>query len=325
MDAAQEPATGAIVELIRRFLGHVRRRGAASTAETYGYQLHPLRRFLEAHGVTAIDQLREQHLEEWQDELEARHLAPKSRALAATAARSWLRWAIERDFADWRLLRAVTSVRIPRGRARPIPREDLVRVIDSVGPLRPRMELRDLRDRALFFYVLVTGARVSEVLQVRRERFHDQVIVQKGGEEKRLRVPPTVAEMVHDYLARRTDDLPWLWISMERGRPARRLTKEAANLAWRRMARRLGLGRWTTHRLRDTSATFLALKQLPTHLIAKHLGHADLRTVTKYIEIAEEQRAQVLELMEELVRDAPRPPLRRGVRLRGRTDRRPRG
>lgn len=322
--AEESSSTGAIGELLRRYLAHLRRRGPAATADTYRNQLEPLRRWLEGRGVLLVDQLGERDLEEWQDLLLQRGLMPKSRAISATALRSWIRWLMERELADWRLLRAVTSVRVPRGRAHPIPREDLVRLLAALGPRTPRMTLRELRDRALFFYTLATGARVSEVLQVRREGFHDQHVVQKGGEERRLRVPPTVREIVQDYLDARRDSERWLWVTLERGRPPRRMTRAAANQAWRRMAERLGVERWSTHRLRDSSATFLALRRLPTHVIADHLGHTGLHTVGKYIAIAEEQRGDVLQVMEELVSEVPRGPAGRGwVRLRGRADRRP--
>lgn len=323
MDAAQELAAGSIAELMRRFVAHVRRRGAASTADSYGFWCRSLLNHLEARTVILVDQLREEDLEEWQDGLQNRQLAPKSRALAATAVRSWLRWLVERDLGDWRLIRAVTSVRTPRGRARPIPQEELIQVLAFLGPRRPQMSLRELRERALFFYVLATGARISEALQVPRDDFDDTYVVQKGGEEKRLRVPQTVRAMVEDYLAARTDSSPWLWVTFEKGRPPRRLTRAAANQGWRRMAIALGLARWSSHRLRDSSATWLALKRLPTHMIADHLGHSNLQTVMKYIKIAEEQRGDVLAAIEELVQQVPRRPLRRGVKLRGRPDRRP--
>lgn len=323
LPASDEPADeSSIGSLIRRFVAHLRRRGAASTAEAYGYWCGTLERYLEEHEITHLGQLGEHQLEGWQDQVKG---APKTRALAATAIRSWLRWLIERDLADWRLLRAVSSVKIPRGRARPIPRDELVLLVAKLGPTPAVANLRELRDRALFWYLLATGARISEALQAVREHFHDQVVVQKGGEPKRLRVPARIREIVQDYVAARTDNLPWLWVTNELGRPPRRLTRAAANVAWRRLAKKLGLLRWTNHRLRDTSATWLALQGLPAYAIVDHLGHANLSTVMKYVKVAEEQREDVLKAMEELLVDVPpRPPkLRGGVKLRGRPDRRP--
>lgn len=314
-----------IVQLVDRFLAHIRRAGAASSAQTYGTQLRGLQRWLAERDVVRIQQLREEHLEGWQDSLVQRGLKPASRSLAATTLRSWLNWLMERELVGWRLLRAVTTVKRPKGRARPIPTEDLVRLMGELGPRRRGRSLRELRDRALFFYLLTTGARISEALQLHRDRFVDVLVVQKGGREKRMRIPPAVQVMIEEYLAARTDALPQLWVGFPRSRQLTPLSREAANHIWERLAGELRLQGWTNHRLRDSAASFLALQRLPTHMIADFLGHSDLRTVAKYIQIADEQRGDVLQAMQGLLEGAKpaRPALRNGVRIRGsRPDRR---
>lgn len=320
----QQPDDGSndVDRLQDRYLAHIRRAGAASSAETYGTQLRGLRRYLAEHGVTRVPQIREEHLEGWQDALVDRGLKPASRSLAATAVRGWLNWLMERELVGWRLLRAVTAVKRPRGRARPIPKTELEQLVDHMAPARRGRSLLQLRDRAFFFYLLTTGARISEALRVGRDNYADVVVRQKGGREKRMRIPAAVVAMVDEYLAARTDSLPQLWITTPRG-PVRPLSREAANRIWRRIAAELQLQRWTNHRLRDSSATLLARQRMPSHMIADHLGHADLRTVQKYIEIADEERAEVLEHMQGLFAQLEvQKPLRSGVRLRGRPDRR---
>jgi len=304
----------------------VRRGGSASSAVTYGTQLRSLRRHLEAAGVARIQQLREEHLEAWQDELQARGLKAASRALAGTTLRSWLRWLMERELVGWRLLRAVTTVKRPRARARPVPAGDLARLRGHLEARRGGRTVLELRDRALFFYLLTTGARISEALQLRRDGYADVLVVQKGGREKRMRIPDPVVRMVQEYLAERTDTLPQLWVTHPTGQPSRPLTGETANYVWEKLARELGLKGWTNHRLRDSAATYLALQKVPTHMIADFLGHADLRTVMKYIQIADEQRGEVVELMGGLFDELEaQRPIRGGVRIRGsRPDKRPR-
>jgi integrase/recombinase XerD len=304
-------------QLMDRFLAHVRRAGAASSANTYGTQLRSLRRHLDELGVTRIQQLREEHLEGWQDALQARGLSRASRALAATTLRSWLNWLMERELVGWRLLRAVTTVKRPRARARPVPAGDLARLRHHLEEPRRGRSVIELRDRALFFYLLTTGARIGEALQLRREGYADVLVVQKGGREKRMRIPQEVVAIVEEYLAARSDPLPQLWVTHPTGQPCRPLTREAANHVWERLARQLGLKSWTNHRLRDSAATHLALRRVPTHMIADFLGHADLRTVMKYIQIADEQRDEIVEVMGELFDREARPPLRKGVRIRG--------
>lgn len=313
-----------IAALLVRYLAEVRRAGSPLTERAYRNQLRPAVGFWSDRGISRVEQLREEHVEAYQDTLVDRELKPRSRALAATALRMWLRWLGDRGLIEWTLTRAVTTVRIPRGRARPIRRRDLEQVLDYLAELGPESSVTELRDRAMLAYCLSTGARISEALQVPRDGYQDVEVRQKGGGPKRLLAPEAVCRLVDEYLRRRSDDVRWLWVTTERGKAPHRLTAAAANLRWRRLARILHLPPWTTHQLRDTGATLLVRQQLPTHLIADHLGHADLHTVQKYLEVEDEDRAPVAEAMDALF--AKIPPARRlrsGVKLEGRPDLRP--
>lgn len=313
-----------LADLIPRFLSHMRRKGSpgSRTPGNYGWALRNLEQFLAQRDLTEIGELQEQDLEAWQDSLLARGWAPKSRSLAHTAVRSFLGWLQDRDLVGHRLRACVVSVSAPSQDPRPIEKADVAEIVDYLGP-RP-VGLRELRDRALWFYLLVTSARISEALQVRRDNWLPGAVIQlKGGRLKRLRVTATVRQVVEDYLAAREDDSIWLWVTTEPGKPVRRLSRDAANRAWRRLARELGVARWSSHRLRDTAGTLLGEAQLPTHLIADHLGHKDLSTVQKYIKVAEEQKLVAPATLEAVVSLPARPVFRPGiVRVRGREDRR---
>lgn len=320
-----------LAEVVERFLGHVARRGSARTRENYQWGLSSLLRFLGEHGIVQLEQLGEVDLEDWQDSILARGWAPRSRSLAHTAVRSWLRWLQDRDLVDWRLLRAVDPVPIPKGIARPIRREHLARILAELGPRPPDVvdergdrvgpSVRELRDRALFHYLLTSSARISEALQLRRKEYEVALVTRKGGNLLPLLIPPTVRRMIDEYLELRSDDLEWLWVTWEPGKPVRLLSRDAANRAWIRLARRIGVPAWSSHRLRDTGGSYLRRRGVDTLQIADWLGHEDLETVAKYVEIENEQRLQVVALMEELVHVDPPPRFRPGIvglRARGR-------
>ena len=320
----QPPAGDLLDPLIERFLRRVGRKGSQRTEENYGWGLTHLRRFLAARGVDQLDELDEEGLEEFQQDLLERGWTPRSRSLAHTAVRSFLRWLLERELIDWRLLRAVDPVKVPKGRARPIPRDDLAAIMAHLGPRRRDATLRELRDRALFHYLLTSSARISEALQVQRDDYAAAVITKKGGDPRALRIPPTVRAMIDDYLAARRDDCPWLWIMLELGRPPRLLGRHSANRAWGRLARQLGVRSWSSHRLRDTGATYLTREGVPSLVVSDWLGHDDPGSTQKYVEIVDEERLDVVERMEQLVRRPPAPTYRQGVAAirRSRPDRR---
>jgi len=284
----------------------VREGRSPSTLRAYRWAYDDLIKFA---GIRNIGELTRDILERWQDELVRRHVSPRSRALAATAIRRLIRYAADDDLVDLKLERALANVRAPRLRPRPIPEDDLVRIKAFLAPRRPRMSVIDLRDRALFWYLLTTGARVSEALQVTKSEAREALVVQKGGSQKVLRIPPAVAQLVQDYLDARGDNVEWLWVTHDASSPMHRLDPAAVREIWRKLARRVGVKPFTTHQLRHTCATELLDAGVPELAVAEHLGHVGLATIHVYAQVRDAQRRQVAEAMENLVRSyEPQPP-----------------
>ena len=302
-----ESALGAIGPAFERSL----RRGgkSKSTIRSYMWTVSKLIAFLEGEGLRDFTEVTRDHLERWQDAILDEQLSARSRQAASSIARSLLRWAAEREIVDWRLERAIAPVRVKRTKRRPIPGRDLARILAYLGPRRPHMTLVELRDRALFVYLLVTGARVSEALQAKRGDYVAPIVIQKGGSEKTLRTSPTALDMVIDYLRARRDDSPWLWIKHGNNINAAgaRLESSGVREAWIRLAIDLQIKRFTTHQVRHSCATVLANAGVSPAAIADHLGHADLKTVMQYIEVEEPLRLVVTNTLEQLVKPAPRP------------------
>ncbi len=286
-----------------------RRNRRPDTIRTYMWTVDKLIRFLQSEGLEDLSEVTRDHLERWQDEVLQSRLKARSRQHASSIARGLLRWAAEREIIDWRLERAVVPVNVKRRKVRPIPREDLARIIRYLVPMRPHMTLVELRDRALTIYILVTGARVSEALQAKRTDYVMPIVIQKGGGEKTLRPTSTALDLVHDYLRARRDDWPWLWIQHGNNINAAgaRLESSGVREALIRLALRLQIKPFTTHQLRHSYATVLGNAGISPAAIADGLGHADLRTVMEYLEVQEPLQLQVVETMEQLVKQPRRP------------------
>lgn len=278
----------------------LRRALSPATVRTYRWALSDLFTGLHAIGIRDIRQLTREHLEDWQDHMQEESWRPRTRSIAITACRQLIKWSSERQLLDIHLERALVHVKTPDGRPRPIPHPDLEVIKAYLLPRRPRMRLVALRDRALFFYLLTTGARVSEALQVRRDDFETPVVRQKGGSEKMLMLPPSTAEMVREYLRGRIDDQPWLWVTHKTNAPMRRLGPPGVREVWQKLARKLGLKPWTTHQLRHTCATELLAAGIPELAIAEHLGHHGLGSLHIYGQVREKQRLQAVAVMEEV-------------------------
>jgi site-specific recombinase XerD len=279
----------------------LRRDLSPATVRTYRWSLQDLFEGMKKAGLNDVGQLNRDILEDWQDTMVERKWKPRSRSLAGTAARQFLRWAAERGVVDFRLEKVLAKVKTPDALPRPIPKADLEIIKAYLLPRHPHMNQVALRDRALFFYLLTTGARVSEALQVRRDDLDGPVVRQKGGSEKRLLMPPAAAELVSDYLRSRADKSPWLWISHRTNAPLGRLGPPGVREIWRKLAKKLDLKPWTTHQLRHTCATELLEAGVPELVIAEHLGHHGLGSIHIYGQVRAKQRQQAVDVMDALV------------------------
>ncbi len=279
----------------------LRRQLSPATVRTYRWSLQDLFGGMKTAGLHDIRELTREMLEDWQDTMVERKWRPRSRSLAVTAARQFIRWGDDHGLVDHRLEKALAHVKTPDGRPRPIKKDDLEKIKAYLLPRRPHMGIVALRDRALFFYLLTTGARVSEALQVRRDDLEGPVVRQKGGTEKVLLMPPSVRELIDDYLRARIDREPWLWISHKTNAPINRLNPPGVREIWRKLARKLDIPPWTTHQLRHTCATELLEAGVPELVIAEHLGHHGLGSLHIYGQVRNKQRQAAVDVMDNLV------------------------
>lgn len=279
---------------LERFRLHLRRRNLSErTVQSYcDWALRDLFRF------GGEREMGEALLEDWQDSMVARGWKAKSRALAATAVRSYLRWMIRQHRAPAELLLWVDPVRTPRRLPRPLDDLVLERVRRCLLDYELGRSPVALRDRALFLVLLTTGLRISEALALPRRGWERLLITQKGDTERWFEAPPTAVAAVREYLASRSDALPWLWIS-QHGEP-RQLSRHAVRRSWQRVARRCGVAYFNSHRIRHTSGTALYAAGMPELVVATHLGHADLSSIHGYVKVADRYRARRLRLMEKL-------------------------
>ena len=84
------------------------------------------------------------------------------------------------------------------------------------------------------------------------------------------------------YLAIRTDQLPWLFLS-ERGQP---MTRQAVNYLIGQAADIAGLGHVHPHMLRHSCGYYLANAGYDMRLIQDYLGHRDPKHTAHYTRVA---------------------------------------
>jgi integrase/recombinase XerD len=176
-----------------------------------------------------------------------------------------------------------------------------------------------LRDRALFWFMLTTGARISEVLQVDVAQVEGaMIVVQKGRREHRLVMSERARGWVLEYLkARGRDPEAALWVHLgPRGR--HRLRSDQVNEIWARLARKLRIRHFSSHALRHSGATELHEHEVGDDDVRVHLGWRSSAMMARYLKVRDRRRQELVDRLDDLIPEMPPEPPRgrRGRRFR---------
>src|SRR5215471_13260644 len=209
-----------------------RRGRARGTQRTYWWLVRDFGRWLEHCRILAPDHLVVEVLYSWQDDLVERGVSASTLSLASVVLRGLLRWgARERFGLETGLWERVETVDRQPTQPRPLEPDQLARILAHFA--RRGRGLEQLRDRALFLFLLTTGSRITAALSLDRDQVGGPLIVrQKGGAEHTLLPSARAMAWLHEYLgARGRDDQPALWVRVgARGR--HRLTLTEVNVIW---------------------------------------------------------------------------------------------
>lgn len=282
------------------YLAILKRRGRAeATARAYRCGLVDFGRYLSRIGLVSVREISEEVVDGWQDESVDRGLAPRTRQIWGGAVRGALRLAQQRGLVSAEAVSAVESPKAARLVPRPLPRADVNLITTYLSPRRPHAPLLYWRTRALWFYTVTTGARSAEILSLDRIDLEQETVIvrQKGGSEKALLAAPTALQSVREYLERRADPHPALWVTHS-DPPTQRLGAPGLRESWHRLADQLGIPRFTTHQLRHTCATELLDAGVAPEVVAAHLGHHGLSSLSGYGEVRRGRRQAAIDAME---------------------------
>ncbi len=297
-----------LAELVEKFEQSLRRRDLSPcTVRAYHWALHDLvDKAMAPARLTEVSDLTREVLEEWQD-AHVEDWRPRTRGLAITGVRQLIRFGLENDYiTDNKLTRALAKVKQPEPEPHPIPEHDLAAIKAHLLSLPADTSAVGLRDRALFFFILATGGRVSEILQTRTDDYEAPDVIQKGGTRKTLGVPPEACALIRDYLAvRGYPEQPLLWVSYTTQTGGRVMSPAQVRKVWKELSTRLALRYWTTHEIRHSTATQLLAEGLDHLVIAKHLGHHGVGTIANYAKVGEKGRQKVMGVMGGLMRPEP--------------------
>ena len=300
-------------EWVQGWMTYQRRRGRAKgSLQTWAWALRDFGSHLALQGVANPADLDRRHLQGWQDRITVR-LAPGSQHVAVSTIRGLFKWADREQLTTTSGLGLwLDSPKVPESLARNLAPQDLRRILAYYAPAT--RELERLRDRALFLFLVTSGARISEALRVDVRDLRGPIRVrQKGGGEQQLIPSARALEWAGLYLRRRGDDGdPALWVRLPPRRG--RMNYQDANDIWHALAARLEVPDFTSHALRHTLATELLERGATEVDLQAQLGHASLATIHRYGRVRASRRQQLVDQLDDLI---PEPPPARSEDRRG--------
>lgn len=157
-------------------------------------------------------------------------------------------------------------------------------IISDEGIEQMRDGCRELRDLAIIDLLYSTGIRVGELVNlnicnVNLEQ-RECVVFGKGAKERRVYFDAKAKIHLKEYLERRTDDNPALFVTLDA--PHDRLRISGVEIRLRELGRSLNLTRIHPHKFRRTMATRAIDKGMPIEQVQKILGHSQIDTTMQY-------------------------------------------
>ncbi len=269
-----------------------------NTVRAYAGELRKLAGFLASRDHTLrMDDLRHDDLRAYQRHLASTLRSPASRARALVAIRSWLRWLAKEELVGRDLSNGVTLPRVEQRLPKPMTGDELARLLASLPSESPL----ERRDRALVNFLISTGCRISEALQLDRTdvpRQGNRVIVTgKGSKQRAVYLTDDAKAALDEYLQSRDDTSMALFVNYDptvRPGDDRRLTAGGARHVVRRLRRQLGAWSFKSpHVARHTAATsLLEVTGGDVRLVQEVLGHANLNTLQGYTKIVDARKQE---------------------------------
>ncbi|MDR0360939.1 MAG: tyrosine-type recombinase/integrase [bacterium] len=269
-----------------------------NTVRAYQGELRRFGEFLTSRGHTLqMDDLGSEDLRAYQRHLAQTLRSPASRQRALVAVRSWLRWLARENLVEADLSNRVTLPRVEQRLPKPLPPDELTRLLGSL----PAESEREKRDRALVHFLISTGCRISEALGLDRPDLPREgnrlVVTGKGAKQRTVYLTDDAKAALDDYLQARSDSCLALFVNYDRSVTddrARRLTAAGARHVVNQLRKQLGAWSFRSpHVARHTAATsLLEVTGGDVRLVQEVLGHANLATLQGYTKIVDSRKEE---------------------------------
>ncbi|WP_322508949.1 tyrosine-type recombinase/integrase [Anaerolinea sp.] len=253
------------------------------TIEFHRDSLKRFAQFCESQAITRIDQITADTIRAFLLWLEQQGHKPGGRHARYRSLRAFLYW-LETELGEdtYRApIRKVKAPKLPKEVIEGVSLDDVQRMIEACKGNR----FTELRDKALLLFLLDTGARASEALDVDLADVNfptGGVFIRKGKGNKSRMVyfGKNTRRALTAYLKARKDDNPALWVN-EQGE---RFTRYGLDKTLRLRAKQAGIANPpSAHDFRRAFALNMLRLGCDVFTLQRLMGHSDLTILRRYL------------------------------------------
>lgn len=192
-------------------------------------------------------------------------------------------------------IRNIELIRIPQREkktVRYLEKDDISKFIKAIGtPKKGYAKVNVARNVLLVELLFVSGARISEVLQLNRDSIKNKQFIAYGKSKmpRPCYINQRVEDLIKNYLELRDDNDNALFVSNQ---TKRRLTKSAAEFIFRRACNDAKMAGIHPHTMRHSFATYMLDNGVDIRNISDMLGHQNLNTTQIYTHVKNQRLAQ---------------------------------
>lgn len=163
-----------------------------------------------------------------------------------------------------------------------------------------------MRDKTLISLALATALRVSAIVNINIEDIDmdNNIInvIEKRQKVRTISFGEQTKKMLQDWIKVRNEEYAdvnstALFLSMKKNR----LSVDAAGDMLTKYCNEAEIKRITPHKLRATASCMMAKNNIPVKAIAKQLGHAQIATTMRYIDVFNEDAEKAVNVLDGLV------------------------
>jgi len=188
---------------------------------------------------------------------------------------SLYKWLEDEDYIHKSPMRRIHNVKVDK---------KIKETITEDGIEMLRCVCDNIRDVAIIDLLTATGMRVGELVGLNRSSIdfnaRECIVFGKGNKERVVYFNATTENSIRDYLDKRIDDNPALFVSLIP--PYERIRINTVGVSLREIGKRAGLKKIHPHKFRRTMATRAIGKGMPIEQVQKILGHVRIDTTMLY-------------------------------------------